>query len=39
MHIPRKPEEQIGVDWAGDTAKVMDSSTGEIIPCYLLVGD
>ena len=38
MHIPRKPGEQIEVDWAGDTTKVIDSSTGEIIPCYLFIG-
>lgn len=38
MHIPRKPGEQIEVGWAGDTAKVIDPSTGEIIPCYLFVG-
>lgn len=38
MHIPRKPAEQIEVDWAGDTARVVDSATGEIIPCYLFVG-
>lgn len=38
MHIPRKPGEQIEVDWAGDTAKVIDSSTGEILPCYLFIG-
>ena len=38
MHIPRKPGEQIEVDWAGDTAKVIDPATGEIIPCYLFIG-
>lgn len=26
------------MDWAGDTAKVIDATTGEIIPCYLFVG-
>lgn len=26
------------MDWAGDTTKVIDSSTGEIIPCYLFIG-
>ncbi len=38
MRIPRKPGEQTEVDWAGDTAKVIDSATGEILPCYLFVG-
>lgn len=38
MHIPRKPGEQIEVDWAGDTAKVIDPATGEIIPCHLFIG-
>lgn len=38
MHIPRKPGEQIEVDWAGDTTKIVDSTTGEIIPCYIFVG-
>lgn len=38
MHIPRKPGEQIEVDWAGDKAKVIDPATGEIIPCYLFIG-
>lgn len=38
MHIPRKPGEQIEVDWAGNTAKVVDPITGEILPCYLFIG-
>lgn len=38
MHIPRKPGEQIEVDWAGDTAKVIDPAAGESIPCYLFIG-
>lgn len=28
MHIPRKPGEQIEVDWAGDPAYVVDRVTG-----------
>jgi transposase len=36
-HIPRKPGEQTEVDWAGDTAQVVDRDTGEIIPAYLFV--
>jgi transposase len=38
MHIPRKPGEQIEVDWAGDPASVIDRDTGEIIPAYIFVG-
>ena len=38
MHIPRKPGDQIEVDWAGKTAYVIDSDTGEIIPAYIFVG-
>lgn len=28
MHIPRKPGEQIEVDWAGDPAQLIDPDTG-----------
>jgi transposase len=37
MHIPRKPGEQIEVDWAGHTAAIIDDETGEIIPIYIFV--
>jgi transposase len=37
MHIPRKPGEQIEVDWAGQTATIIDPDTGEIIPAYIFV--
>jgi transposase len=37
MHIPRKPGEQIEVDWAGQTASIVDRNTGEIIPAYVFV--
>lgn len=37
MHIQRKPGEQLGVDWAGQTATVTDSDTGEPIPAYIFV--
>ena len=30
MHIPRKPGEQIEVDWAGDPTRLIDPDTGEI---------
>jgi len=37
MHIPRKPGEQIEVDWAGQTASLINDETGEIIPAYIFV--
>jgi transposase len=37
MHIQRKPGEQIEVDWAGQTAAIIDADTGEIIPIYIFV--
>ena len=38
MHIPRKPGEQIEVDWAGDPAHLTDPYTGEIIDAYIFIG-
>ena len=38
MHIPRKPGEQIEVDWAGDPAHIIDPDTGELTECWLFVG-
>ena len=38
MHIPRKPGEQIEVDWAGDPAHITDPDTGEITDCWVFVG-
>lgn len=38
MHIHRKPGEQLEVDWAGQTAAIVDNLTGEIIPAYVFVG-
>ena len=38
MHIPRKPGEQIEVDWAGDPAHLIDPYTGEIIDAYIFIG-
>ena len=38
MHIPRKPGEQIEVDWAGDPAYTTNPDTGELIPAWLFVG-
>ena len=37
MHLDHKPGEIMQVDWAGDTAKVVDTDTGEIIPAYVFV--
>jgi len=37
MHITRKPGEQIEVDWAGQTAAIVNDETGEIIPAYVFV--
>lgn len=38
MHLNRNPGEQIEVDWAGDSARIIDPDTGEIINAYLFVG-
>ena len=38
MHIPRKPGEQVEVDWAGDPAHIIDPDTGEIINAWIFVG-
>ena len=37
MRIPRKPGEQVEVDWAGQTAALVNDDTGEIIPAYVFV--
>ncbi len=38
MHIPRKPGEQIEVDWAGRTANLTDPDTGDLVKAYVFVG-
>lgn len=38
MHIPRKPGQQIEVDWAGDPAFIIDPDTGELTEVWLFVG-
>ncbi|WP_135557777.1 IS21 family transposase [Paenibacillus cymbidii] len=38
MRILRKPGEQLEVDWAGQTAAVIDRETGEMIDVYIFVG-
>jgi transposase len=37
MHINRKPGDLTEVDWAGGTAKITDSVTGEVINAYVFV--
>ena len=37
MHLNHNPGEIMQVNWAGDTASVIDTVTGEIIPAYLFV--
>lgn len=37
MHLNHKPGEIMQVDWAGDTAAVIDTDTGEEIPVYVFV--
>jgi len=37
MHVQRKPGEQIEVDWAGQTAALINDETGEIIPAHVFV--
>ena len=38
MHIPRKPDEQIEVDWAVDPAHIIAPDTGEITDAWIFVG-
>ena len=38
MHIPRKPGQQVEVDWAGDPAEITDPFTGEISKAWIFVG-
>ena len=38
MHIPRKPGQQIEVDWAGDPSHIIDPDTGEITDAWIFVG-
>jgi len=37
MHINHKPGESIELDWAGQTATIINNITGEIIPAYVFV--
>jgi transposase len=37
MHINRKPGETMEVDWAGQTAEIVDTDTGAAIDAYIFV--
>jgi transposase len=37
MHISRKPADIMEVDWAGQTAQIVDSDTGEVLDAYVFV--
>ena len=37
MNIVRRPGEMLEVDWAGQTAAITDTDTGDIIPVYIFV--
>jgi transposase len=37
MHINRKPADTMEVDWAGQTAQIADSDTGEVLDAYVFV--
>ena len=37
MHLEHKPGDVIQVDWAGQTAHIVDTDTGELIKEYLFV--
>ena len=37
MHLNHKPGENMEVDWAGQTAAIVDRVTGEVVPAYVFV--
>jgi len=37
MHIHRKPGEQMEVDWAGQTAEIVDRNTGDVMDANIFV--
>ena len=37
MHLDHKPGEIMQVDWAGDTARIIDTDTGDSIKVYIFV--
>ncbi len=38
MHISRNPSDQVEVDWAGDTAELVDPYIGDITEAYIFIG-
>lgn len=38
MYIDRKPNERVGVDWAGDPAQIIEPYSRKSIPTFLFVG-
>jgi len=39
MHLEHKPGETMQVDWAGQTAALVDTDTGEKLDAYLFVAE
>ena len=37
LHVEHKPGERMEVDWAGDTAFILDNISGKPIPVYVFV--
>lgn len=37
VHLDHKPGDIMQVDWAGDTLRMVDTTTGELVDAYLLV--
>ena len=37
MHLEHRPGETMQVDWAGQTASILDTDTGELVPAYLFI--
>ena len=37
MHLEHRSGETMQVDWAGQTAGIVDTDTGELIPAYIFV--
>ncbi len=37
MRLEHRPGETMQVDWAGQTASILDTDTGELVPAYLFI--
>ena len=37
MRLEHRPGETMQVDWAGQTASILDADTGELVPAYLFI--